>query len=274
MLQAGRKKGVSFPHYCVPFCSPSGERNVGVNWAVFVTPWPFISLWSWEFISWPTFAAGLADFSPPPLTHIGSWIEFSGLISGPAAPTGNWFNSTCVNTKESMLKTVSDESSNCAIARRLESAAGPRTAAAWQADSRSLKCRHLAACLCLFCECGMCRKMAAAGHLEGYGSRQLPFYMWPLIYLFFFFLCDVADQRQATEQPCTLGPRRGQWWLQLILLSLVFIDLQGITTAWWGVQLQPWHRWGVDPPAQGQDGLQHLCRTRWPSRSSKEQSAQ
>lgn len=78
--QLGKK--VFFPPLSCSFCSAGGERNVGVKWALFVMPWPFISLWNGPFISWPTFAAGLSDFSPRTLTHMGSWIAFTPVIAG------------------------------------------------------------------------------------------------------------------------------------------------------------------------------------------------
>lgn len=78
--QLGKK--VFFPPLSCSFCSAGGERNVGVKWALFVMPWPFISLWNGPFISWPTFAAGLSDFSPRTLTHMGSWIAFTPVIVG------------------------------------------------------------------------------------------------------------------------------------------------------------------------------------------------
>lgn len=78
--QLGKK--IFFPPLPCSFCSAGGERNVGVKWALFVMPWPFISLWNSPFISWPTFAARLSDFSPRSLTHMGSWIAFTPVIVG------------------------------------------------------------------------------------------------------------------------------------------------------------------------------------------------
>lgn len=178
---------------------------------------------------------------------------------------------------------------------RLESAAGQRLGlSVWQADSRGLESGgDLAGISCFFVFfflsflCGMFIKDLGWSREKVACSLGLPhvlFHYWfYLLFSFFSYFCAVHLISGVWREGLVLqfeargygaaggeGDRTGchSSWRQ----NCHFVASKGTTTAGWGLQLLLWHRWQHNAPAQEQDGLQHLCRTWWPSRSSEEQS--
>lgn len=176
---------------------------------------------------------------------------------------------------------------------RLESAAGQRLGlSVWQADSRGLESGGtlLVSLMGFFFPlsflCGMFIKDLGWSREKVACSLGLPhvlFHYWFYLFFFFSYFCAVhlisGVWREGlvsvwSERLWSGGDRSmvGGVSFQLTSKLCHFVASKGTTTAGWGLQLLLWHRWQHNAPTQEQDGLQHLCRTWWPSRSSEEQS--